>query len=169
MYPRQFAIGVSSGAEKMIKQTSFHAAQLSRHQWLIPDVYNAYMKLDREEACNDMCEVQPHSEKQQLHFTLSPTIYVHDTRGAHPRKYGSVPDVIQGCKDGINTCCVSQRKPAEWIPKTAQAARRGHTELPVVKTSSTSCQRSPAKVVSGISRLTANPGVFRRRPQTLCR
>ena len=53
LLPHQFAIGVRSGAEKMGKRTSFDAAQLPNHQWAIPDVYNAYPELDREEAVSD--------------------------------------------------------------------------------------------------------------------
>ena len=47
LLPHKFAIGVRSGAEKMGKRTSFDAAQLPKHQWLIPDAYNASNELDR--------------------------------------------------------------------------------------------------------------------------
>ena len=66
----------------MGKRTSFDAAQLPKHQWLIPDVYNAYNELDREEAVNDMCEVHPLGGAMSIALSTVPTIYVHDTRGA---------------------------------------------------------------------------------------
>ena len=59
-----------------------------------------------------------------------PTVYVHDTRGAEPQKYPTVAGVIQGCNAGMTAYCISQRKPIEWIAKTAEAAGRGHPDLP---------------------------------------
>ena len=97
----------------MGKRTSFDAAQLPNHQWLIPDVYKAYCELDREEAVNDMCEVDPLSETMSISLYTVPTVYVHDIRGADPQKYQTVAGVIQGCNTGMNSFCISQRKPIE--------------------------------------------------------
>ena len=130
LYPHQYAIGVSNGAEKMGKQTSFDAAQLPNHQFGIPDVRNAYNELDREEACNDMCEVHPLSGCMVISLYTVPTVYVHDVKGAKPRKYPTAKGVIQGCNVGMDAFCISQRKPIEWIGKTAQAAGSGLAELP---------------------------------------
>ena len=63
-----------------------------------------------------------------LHTVL--TVYVYDTRGADPQRYASVSGVIQGCNLGMHSFCVSYRKPVEWKPKTAEAAGRGHADLP---------------------------------------
>ena len=54
-----------------------------------------------------------------------PTVYVHDTRGAEPQKYPTVSGVIQGCNAGMHDFTISQRKPVEWISKTAEAAGLG--------------------------------------------
>ena len=62
------------------------AAQLPNQQWLIPDVYNAYCELDREEAVNDMCEVHPLSGTMSIALYAVPTVYVHDMRCADPQK-----------------------------------------------------------------------------------
>ena len=85
LHPHQFAIGVSSGAEKMGKLTSFEAAQLSEHAWVIPDVKNAYCELDREETVNDCCEWHPLAGAMVIALYTVPTVYVHDNRGAPSR------------------------------------------------------------------------------------
>ena len=108
----------------MGKRTSFDAAQLPGHQLLIPDVFNAYNELDREEAVNDMCEVHPLAGTMTIALYTVPTLYVHDTRGAEPQKYPTVPRVIQGYSAGMHAFTISQRKPVEWIAKTAEAAGR---------------------------------------------
>ena len=97
----------------MGKRTSFDAAQLPNHQWLIPDVYNAYNELDREEAVNDMCEVHPLAGTMTIALYTVPTVYVHDTGGAGPQKYPTVAGVIQGCNASMTAYCVSQQKPLE--------------------------------------------------------
>ena len=76
LLPHQYAIGVPSGAEKMGKRTSFDAAQLPNHQWLIPDVFNAYNELDLEDAVNDMCEVHPLAGTMTIALYTVPTVYV---------------------------------------------------------------------------------------------
>ena len=101
LLPHQYAIGVPSGAEKMGKRTSFDAAQLPNHQWLIPGVFNAYNELDREEAVNDMCEVHPLAGTMTIALYTVPTVYVHDTGGAGPQKYPTVAGVIQGGNAGV--------------------------------------------------------------------
>ena len=80
LHPHQFAIGVSSGAEKMGKLTSFEAAQLSEHAWVIPDVKNAYCELDREETVSDCCEWHPLAGALVIALYTVPT--VHDNKGA---------------------------------------------------------------------------------------
>ena len=85
----------------MGKRTSFDAAQLPSHQRLIPDVFNAYNELDREEAVNDMCEVHPLAVTMTIALYTVPTVYVHDTRGAEPQKYPTVAGVIQGGNAGV--------------------------------------------------------------------
>ena len=130
LHPHQFAIGVSSGAEKMGKLTSFEAAQLSEHAWVIPDVKNAYCELDREETVNDCCEWHPLAGAMVIALHTVPTVYVHDNRGAPSRRYTTADGVIQGCGFGMTAFCVVQRKPVEWITKTAEAAGRGVEDLP---------------------------------------
>ena len=60
----------------MGKRTSFDAAQLPSHQRLIPDVFNAYNELDREDAVNDMCEVHPLAGTMTIALYTVPTVYV---------------------------------------------------------------------------------------------
>ena len=100
----------------MGKRTFFDAAQLPKHQWLIPDVCNAYNELDREEAVNDMCGVHPLGGAMSIALYTVPTIYVHDTRGADPQKYATVTGVIQGCNFGINSFFLKDARPARWGP-----------------------------------------------------
>ena len=76
--------------QSMGKRTSFDAAQLPGHQWLIPDVFNAYNELDREEAVNDMCEVHPLAGTMTIALYTVPTVYAHDTKGAESQKYVTV-------------------------------------------------------------------------------
>ena len=66
----------------MGKRTSFDAAQLPNHQWPIPDVYNAYCELDREEAVNDVYEVYPLLGTMGIVLCTVSTVYVHDIGGA---------------------------------------------------------------------------------------
>jgi len=117
----------------MGKRTSFDAAQLPGHQWLIPDVFNAYNELDREEAVNDMCEVHPLAGTMTIALYTVPTVYAHDTKGAESQKYVTVTGVIQVCNAGMHAYTISQRKPIEWISKTIEAAGRGLSELPIFK------------------------------------
>ena len=128
--PRQYAIGVSNGAERMGKSTAFDAAQLPGHIWLSPDVRNAYMELLRMEAVQDMCQLHPLAGTMSLAIYTLPTIYVHDIQGALPQRYPSIDGVIQGCGIATQAYCISQRKPIEWTTRTAEAAARGQLQLP---------------------------------------
>ena len=127
--PHQYAIGVSNGAQRMGKATAFDAAQLLRHVWLPPDVKNAFMELDREENVKDMCMVHPMAGTMTLALYTVPTVYVHDSRGAEPRKYPTTDGVIQGCPTGMHNFCASQDKPIDWICTTLRAAGRGHVRI----------------------------------------
>ena len=46
-------------AEKMSKSSSCESAQLLKHSWLIPDISDAYMELDRDETIKDCCSWHP--------------------------------------------------------------------------------------------------------------
>ena len=59
-----------------------------------------------------------------------PTVYVHDVQGAMSHRCTTFDGVIQGCGFGQKAFCVVQRKPVEWIAKTAEAAGRGQQDLP---------------------------------------
>ena len=54
---RQYAIGVSNGAERVGKCISFEAAQLPSHVAASPDVIKAYCELLRMQCVQDMCQV----------------------------------------------------------------------------------------------------------------
>ena len=128
--PNQYAIGVRNGAQRMGKCTAFDAAQLPNLVWLGPDVENAYPSLKRMETVQDMCRVHPLAGTMSLSIYTLPTIYVHDIPGAQPRRYPSIDGVIQGCGIATDAYCISQQKPINWTTKTAEAAARGHAELP---------------------------------------
>ena len=55
--PRQYAIGVSNGAERMGKCISFEAVQLPGNVAASPDVINAFCELLRMQCVQDMCQV----------------------------------------------------------------------------------------------------------------
>ena len=80
----------------MGKRSSFDAAQLPNHQWGIPDVYNAYPELDREEAVNDMCEVDPRSGAMSISLYTMPTVYIHasETRTRRNTKRIQAPSKV---------------------------------------------------------------------------
>ena len=128
--PRQYAIGVRNGAERMGKCTAFDAAQLPGHVFMSPDVMNAYMELLRMETVQDMCEVHPLAGTMSLAVYTLPTIYVHDIKGALPQRYPTIDGVIQGCGIATEAFCISQQKPIHWITKTTEAAVRCESDLP---------------------------------------
>ena len=128
--PRQYATGVRNGAERMGKATAFDAAQLPGHVFLSPDVENAYMRLLRMQSVLDMCKVHPLAGTMSLAVYTLPTIYVHDIKGARPRRYPTIDGVIQGCGIATNAYCISQQEPIHWITKTAEAAAHGESDLP---------------------------------------
>ena len=107
LLPHQYAIGVRSGAEKMGKRTSFDAAQLPGHQWLIPDVVNAYDELDREEAVNDMCEVHPLAGTNDYCSVHCSHFVSNETRDAESQKYVTVTGAIQDRNAGVHVFTIS--------------------------------------------------------------
>ena len=80
LLPYQFAIGAPNGAERMGKATAFDAAQLDSFLWLSPDIFNAFMEHDREEAIEDQCRLHPLAGTMMIALYKVPTVYVHDTR-----------------------------------------------------------------------------------------
>ena len=126
----------------MGKRTSFDAAQLPSHQRLIPDVFNAYNELDREEAVNDMCEIHPLAGTMTIALYTVPTVYAHETRGAEWQKYKTITSVIQGCNAGMQAFTISKQKRVEWISKTAEAAGRGLSGLPVFQNEPPAARRA---------------------------